>query len=48
MGDVEVNAAVGHIGKLHGDGSLNDRIFDVMERIEAILDNKPEPEKSWR
>ncbi|MCB1218244.1 aldo/keto reductase [bacterium] len=21
---------------------------DVMERIEAILDNKPEPEKSWR
>lgn len=25
---------VGHIGKLHGSGSLNERIFDVMDHIE--------------
>jgi hypothetical protein len=29
-----MNVSVGHIGKRHGEDSLNDRIFDVMEHIE--------------
>lgn len=29
-----MNAPVGHIGKIHGANSLNDRIFEVMENIE--------------